>query len=68
MEKQSKKDLNIMYKRILVPTDGTPMSEKAVEGAARFAKSLGSSPSSSRTPTRIFPNTVRNRSSSTTSA
>ena len=30
MEKQSKKDLNIMYKRILVPTDGTPMSEKAV--------------------------------------
>ena len=40
MEKQSKKDLNIMYKRILVPTDGTPMSEKAVEGAARFAKSL----------------------------
>ena len=58
MEKQSKKDLNIMYKRILVPTDGTPMSETAVEGAARFAK----------TPTRIFPNTVRNRSSSTTSA
>ena len=43
MEKQSKKDLNIMYKRILVPTDGTPMSEKAVEGAARFAKSLGAS-------------------------
>ena len=43
MEKQSKKDLNIMYKRILVPTDGTPMSEKAVVGAARFAKSLGAS-------------------------
>lgn len=43
MEKQSKKDLNIMYKRILVPTDSTPMSEKAVEGAARFAKSLGAS-------------------------
>lgn len=32
-----------MYKRILVPTDGSPMSEKAVEGAARFAKSLGAS-------------------------
>ena len=30
-----------MYKRILVPTDGSPMSDKAVEGAARFAKQLG---------------------------
>ena len=32
-----------MYKRILVPTDGSPMSDKAVEGAARFAKPLGAS-------------------------
>lgn len=51
MEKQSKKDLNIMYKRILVPTDGTPMSEKAVEGAAALpslsALRSCSSPSSS---------------------
>ena len=30
-----------MYKRILVPTDGSPMSDKAVEGAARFAKPPG---------------------------
>lgn len=30
-----------MYKRILVPTDGTERSLKAVEGAARFAKPLG---------------------------
>ena len=30
-----------MYKRILVPTDGSPMSDKALEGAARFAKQLG---------------------------
>ena len=30
-----------MYKRILVPTDGSPMSDKAVEGATRFAKQLG---------------------------
>ena len=42
-KKQSKKDLPIMYKRILVPTDGSPMSEKAAEGAARLAKSLGAS-------------------------
>ena len=30
-----------MYKRILVPTDGSERSVKAVEGAARFAKPLG---------------------------
>ena len=30
-----------MYKRILVPTDGSPMSDKALAGAARFAKQLG---------------------------
>ena len=32
-----------MYKRILVPTDGSASSDKAIEGAANFAKSLGSS-------------------------
>ncbi len=32
-----------MYKRILVPTDGTAISDKVVEGAANFAKSLGAS-------------------------
>ena len=30
-----------MYKRILIPTDGSERSLKAVEGAARFAKPLG---------------------------
>ena len=30
-----------MYKRILVPTDGSERSVKAVEGAARFAKPIG---------------------------
>lgn len=30
-----------MYKRILVPTDGSERSVKAVEGAARFAWPLG---------------------------
>ena len=30
-----------MYKRILVPTDGSEMSVKAVEGAVNFAKPLG---------------------------
>lgn len=30
-----------MYKRILVPTDGSERSIKAVEGAAKFAKPLG---------------------------
>ena len=30
-----------MYKRILVPTDGSPLSIEAVRGAARFAKPLG---------------------------
>ena len=30
-----------MYKRILVPTDGSERSVKAVEGAARFARPLG---------------------------
>ncbi len=30
-----------MYKRILVPTDGSELSDRAVEGAARFAKPLG---------------------------
>ncbi len=30
-----------MYKRILVPTDGSDRSVKAVEGAAKFAKPLG---------------------------
>ena len=29
-----------MYKRILVPTDGSERSVKAVEGAARFARSV----------------------------
>ena len=32
-----------MYKRILVPTDGSPHSIEAVRGAARFAKPLGAS-------------------------
>lgn len=32
-----------MYKRILVPTDGSPLSVEAVKGAARFAKPLGAS-------------------------
>lgn len=32
-----------MYKRILVPTDGSPLSIEAVRGAARFAKPLGAS-------------------------
>ena len=30
-----------MYKRILVPTDGSERSVKAVEGAARFGKPIG---------------------------
>ncbi len=30
-----------MYKRILVPTDGSERSMKAIEGAAKFAKPLG---------------------------
>lgn len=30
-----------MYKRILIPTDGSERSLKAIEGAARFAKPLG---------------------------
>lgn len=30
-----------MYKRILVPTDGSERSLKAVEGAAKFARPLG---------------------------
>lgn len=30
-----------MYKRILVPTDGSELSLAAVKGAARFAKPLG---------------------------
>ena len=30
-----------MYKCILVPTDGSPLSIEAVKGAARFAKPLG---------------------------
>ena len=32
-----------MYKRLLVPTDGSPLSLEAVCGAARFAKPLGAS-------------------------
>ena len=32
-----------MYKRILVPTDGSPLSIEDVRGAARFAKPLGAS-------------------------
>ena len=32
-----------MYKRILVPTDGSELSIEAVKGAARFAKPLGTS-------------------------
>ncbi len=32
-----------MYKRILVPTDGSPLSIEAVKGAARFAKPLEAS-------------------------
>ncbi len=32
-----------MYKRILVPTDGSELSIAAVKGAARFAKPLGAS-------------------------
>ena len=32
-----------MYKRILVPTDGSELSIEAVKGAARFAKPLGAS-------------------------
>ena len=32
-----------MYKRLLVPTDGSPLSLEAVRGAALFAKPLGAS-------------------------
>lgn len=32
-----------MFKKILVPTDGSELSEKAVLGAARFARQLGAS-------------------------
>lgn len=32
-----------MYKKILVPTDGSPLSCAAVAGAAKFAKPLGAS-------------------------
>lgn len=32
-----------MYKRILVPTDGSDLSMDAVKGAARFAKPIGAS-------------------------
>ena len=32
-----------MYNRILVPTDGSELSDKALEAAADFAKALGSS-------------------------
>lgn len=32
-----------MYKKILVPTDGSELSVKAVQGAVKFAKSLGAS-------------------------
>ena len=32
-----------MYKRILVPTDGSELSLQAVKGAARFAKPIGAS-------------------------
>jgi nucleotide-binding universal stress UspA family protein len=31
-----------MYKRILVPTDGSELSDKAIEEAAKLAKELGS--------------------------
>lgn len=31
-----------MFKTILVPTDGSPLSDKAIEAAARFAKTSGS--------------------------
>ena len=30
-----------MYKRILVPTDGSELSDRAIQGAAQFAKPLG---------------------------
>ena len=30
-----------MYNRILVPTDGSELSDKALEAAADFAKALG---------------------------
>lgn len=30
-----------MFKRILVPTDGTELSDKAIDGAVALAKSLG---------------------------
>ncbi|HEY4542724.1 MAG TPA: universal stress protein [Noviherbaspirillum sp.] len=30
-----------MFKTILVPTDGSPLSDKAIEAAARFAKTSG---------------------------
>lgn len=32
-----------MYKKLLVPTDGSELSVDAIKGAARFAKPLGSS-------------------------
>jgi nucleotide-binding universal stress UspA family protein len=32
-----------MFNKILVPTDGSELSEKAVVGAARFARQLGAS-------------------------
>ena len=31
-----------MYKRILVPTDGSPLSEHAVDAAIEFARAFGS--------------------------
>ncbi len=31
-----------MYKRILVPTDGSPVSERAVDAAIEFARAFGS--------------------------
>lgn len=61
-----------MYKRILGSDRRlADVREKAVEGAARFAKSLGASlviitVLLDGTPIRIFPNTARNRSSSMT--
>lgn len=32
---------HIMFKTILVPTDGSPLSDKAIEAATRFAKTSG---------------------------
>lgn len=57
-----------MYKRILVPTDGSERSVKAVEGAARFARPLGATlvvMTVVEPPIPTSPSTAQSRSNST---